>query len=962
MTTNATKLLLDRVVQYNTNPSSIIQSSLDVLEMILDGQDIVDATNPFVFLMEASATGTCGAILKSQAYTNALYPRLGKTMDELYGHISDTEFIGIYATPAIGELKILLPWVPLQEVAISIDDSTTSASVVIPRNTKILVNEIPLSVCYPIYINLLDSEVTQVLYDTSQNNPLLPLSNNSLKHSRIFYQDVDYLQITVPVLQLAVSTLILPLLASASFSQKIVFDNKFCYARAYIRHSGKWQEILTTHSSMIYDIEKPTVKLRVVDNTLTVSLPDIYQTLSLNSNSIRIDIYTTLGELSADLSQVSYSNFSAEWLDYDSLTPNPGADKLAQLNDILIYSETQLSGGSNGSTVDEVRNKVIYHSDFTMVPIRFSDIKTSLSTLGYTVQKLIDTITDRVYIASKHLPDRVVDKLHTTPLSTTSMVTINVIDGTVNGSYNASLKTHSTNRLTIKPNALYKLVNGVVILLNNSELSTIYGLSNTDLCTYLNAGVYLYSPFYYTIDYTTSYLTTKAYYLSKPKITGRTFKAANSARNYNIATESTTIELLDTGYRLTIITSIPAELQGINCQLVFYHKDTGNTLYLNSTSTVMAANAVFTFDFQTSFDINGNGKIEITNMLSGININTPIFIDFETTFDIFYLVEGTNVGLETTFDNLYNASSLNTAVIGASYETLTIEFGKIMDGLYCPNKEIITTGSYVKYGSVVYATYTEPVYATNSLGKTYTINIDGTVTFNIIHQVGDPILDGEGSPVILHNIGDFVLDSFGEKIPTDTYLNSISYSIGLTLFDAKYKFATATKTKKYNDDIPFVIDNYLSREIATIRGNLTERTELLYRPKGDPYQITVNIGNGITATVPSVLDIELTFSIISSALEDLDVLTNIRILTRTLLSTYIKLNTISATKLLSDLLAVSPSQVIGITIDKFLPNGATVVTLTNEANTFSIRELLVVQADNTLEVEDGIIINIKSSV
>ena len=51
--TTATQLLLANIGKYHLNPSSVQQDILDVLELGLAGNDIVDVTNPFIFLMEA---------------------------------------------------------------------------------------------------------------------------------------------------------------------------------------------------------------------------------------------------------------------------------------------------------------------------------------------------------------------------------------------------------------------------------------------------------------------------------------------------------------------------------------------------------------------------------------------------------------------------------------------------------------------------------------------------------------------------------------------------------------------------------------------------------------------------------------------------------------------------------------------------------------------------------------------
>ena len=51
--TTITQQLLNNIQLYNMNPSSIQQITLNALESVLNGNDIVDPVSPMVFLLEA---------------------------------------------------------------------------------------------------------------------------------------------------------------------------------------------------------------------------------------------------------------------------------------------------------------------------------------------------------------------------------------------------------------------------------------------------------------------------------------------------------------------------------------------------------------------------------------------------------------------------------------------------------------------------------------------------------------------------------------------------------------------------------------------------------------------------------------------------------------------------------------------------------------------------------------------
>jgi hypothetical protein len=86
----------------NTNPASIQQTSLELLQQYLNGEtDIVDATNPFMKLVESSAVNTAGFIIDNEVTTRAQYPSCAQTLEDLYLHMSDKDYIDRFASPAI---------------------------------------------------------------------------------------------------------------------------------------------------------------------------------------------------------------------------------------------------------------------------------------------------------------------------------------------------------------------------------------------------------------------------------------------------------------------------------------------------------------------------------------------------------------------------------------------------------------------------------------------------------------------------------------------------------------------------------------------------------------------------------------------------------------------------------------------------------------------------------------------
>jgi hypothetical protein len=82
------------------NPVAVQKMSLDVLKMVRDNDiNIVDATNPYVHCLETTAFNVTAFMHQNEAATRRLYPVAAMTMEDLYLHMSDKEYVGRHAIP-----------------------------------------------------------------------------------------------------------------------------------------------------------------------------------------------------------------------------------------------------------------------------------------------------------------------------------------------------------------------------------------------------------------------------------------------------------------------------------------------------------------------------------------------------------------------------------------------------------------------------------------------------------------------------------------------------------------------------------------------------------------------------------------------------------------------------------------------------------------------------------------------
>lgn len=974
-TTTLTQYLTDNISKYFMNPSSIKQTMLNGLSMALNGADIVDASNPFIFTLESGCVATAVAIAKSEALTRKQYKALSQNITDLFPHMSDLDYVGIFGIGSTCRLNFLIPYNQLKLYGIELIPNTGIKTVIIPRDTQINVNGITLQLGYPIIINVLPNNSVQVYYDVSIDNPLIGYETNNVPYSFINFNGGNYLQFELPAIQVSSFTKQFTLGGTSSFSTSIPFLQNFSYARAFMNTGNNvWTPMITTFSDMVYDINKPTLLFGLSGNNLTITLPDIYQTLNLISNSIRVDVFTTQGFLEVDLTQITAKNFSAIWNNFDNLnTINLSAIKAINVvNDIIISATTALTGGSNPLSFDQVYKKVVYNADATIAPVLPSDIISKLSAYGYSTEILINQVSNRIYLASKNLPANTINSSTNTinsissPLTVNNNVTININDYPLNNVNSPSVIVHSSARATILPSALFVLSNGNASILTDDQINQINDLvtNKVALSELINSNLYMSTPFHYILDYGNPVFTGRVYYLNKPTVPNRSLIAQNTLRLYNIATMTSSIKLVGNNYQLTLTAAIPNNLPNVYCQLSYNDLGSNSSVYLTAQATVQSNQAIFVFNIETNFDINTLNQLELINFVNKNNIIEPLFTDLTTTFNLIYLVPGNKTGLTTNFDNLYITpiDVASTGVIGATQETITINFGQQLPNLYCPTYETLRTGSYLKYTSDVPATYNKTIYLDGPEGPAFTVDSNNKVQLNILHHIGDPILDINGNPTFFHRQGDPILDINGNMIPVPNSLNSVSYLIGITLIDAKYKYATNLSTINYYNSLIDILLGYLNNDIKTLSSQLFGDTKLWYKPSGESFSLKVNLGNGIISQIPGILNIEITVYMNEDGLNNVGLKTITTNSIKQAIMNQLKLNVITISGLEQAIQAILPPQASTFSIDSYLPNNVPIVTLLDTTQSFSIGSKLELLPDNSLDVVDSIIVLYKSTL
>lgn len=938
--------ILENTLRFNKEPSSVQQVAMDAIEDVLNGLEIVDPTSPFMSLVEISSANTSASIVQGESLARQLYPKLAINQEELYHHMSDNDFIGRFAQPAKTELCFLLP----KDLVIGNAVSNTSNNVqtmVIPRDTVFSVNGINYGIHYPIRISVLPHGAIQVLYDTDTPSDLQTLETNIVDRSTTLLQGTEYLKLNIPVQQFTSFTQTFPLEGSSSFKTAIPFMDSFYFLKAYIdRGNNQWEPILTTHSSQVHDITQTTLLLEVFQNQVLVRLPDIYINEGLAGSSLRVDIFSTLGDYTTDLSEVLQGQFSYETRNFDSFAPLNEVSAFQRITDTILFSTNLVGNGRNALSFEELRQQVVYGAGSSEAPILPGQVEVTLGLAGYNVERFIDNVTDRLYVASRALPVRERTNLLAPVRASNSLVTINENDPT----YSESIKSHPTQlRATLVPKALYHRRNELIELLTDNELTALLAQDPTSLVIQLNRGEYFYSPFFYVIDYGQELLRARAYQLDQPSIIGREFIDDNETIDYSISTLSTDISLNDNGFTLTVVAEIPTGLTDeIHLQLRYEDPISDNRGYIDVISSERTSNTVtFTLSLNSTFDIDDQNRILIAGFES--NFGAPeLYVPLTHTFDLYYLVEGVGSSAPNGFSSNYVV--VNNDVIGATYETMTVSLGEYLKHLYVPNRTILSDPTFATYPADVPATYTETVYRNGTFGNDFVVNNDGTVTLQIDHQAGD-VIPGE----FTHRQGDIVLTD-GE--PTVIDPGVLNRTLGVTLVSALYRFATTEDIVTYRDNITRVITGYLDNDIEPASGRLQERTRLEYQPRGAVSQVRVNTGGDVFSVIDSTLSFRVTYYLTPAGRTDNELQLQLAFNVRRVVSEEIQSTMISAPLLENRLREEGGSEVIDVDVERFGPNkDIAVMSLDDPSTSFGIQESLVLLANGDIDIEDSIDIN-----
>jgi len=953
---------VDRIRYFAYNPVGIMDQSLALVEECLDGvADIGEASNPFVLSIEAGAVAAAAAMQENAINTRKLYRIMAENSEDLYLHMSDKDYIGRFATPARATIRLFLGLEEIVTLAIP-TASPLIRKVTIPRHTEITVNDIPFTMVYPIDIRVMNHGGLQIVYDTSSTSPFENVESNQLKWEKIKFDGIDFIAIDLPISQFKITSFNGKGNLAQNFVKRWPITDQFYAARAYFkRNDGTWHEMITTHTDQVFDPLKPTAILKYLGPYIEMSVPQIYVTASLTSGDYRLDVYTTKGPISIDLAEFSQSDYSMNFIDLEKSDNGLYTSIMNRVSMQFLLSDDKVEGGSDAMEFEELRERVIHGAQTQDIPISNVSMMDRLQRRGYGVVTDVDNVTNREILATRELP-RPEDRF----ISSGAAVTIKLLSTTLDQL--AALQTVSDNgkRVTILPETVYRLRDGILSIEPKTFVDSILADGLDARARRLNERQYLYTPFYYVLDTNQDWFDSRAYHLDDPVIHSKSFIEENASTGMQVSASAYEISKTANGYLLRIICSSSDEWKNmpdadVHCQLSFIPFGQVDRAVMNGVQVgILDDERIFEFNITTKHDIDEEDRIVLTSFSMYTFEKFPFLCPLNEKFDIIFAVSNySNIGLTPSIiDNDLGMPILPVDAIGVIQERMNIELGVALKGLWRASRTVLTEEQYERYTSDVPMVYENTVFEMDPLTNTIKLKLelDGSVTYTVLHAKGAPILDGLGNPLMKHKAGEIKYDLNNKPILVNS--RKLARHVDLLLVDGVFWFADETRSYEYRTSVPRTIVGWLKNDIADISRYLLEQTNLYYYPKSSFGHVPVTIKESQRSNIDSAQSFTVNYYLTPEQYRDNQLRVSLMRIAIDSISTELEKSSVTMNNIISRITSEANSNIVAVEVTGLggLRNLAS-VQMVDDAARLTIKKIAVAFADGTLGVTDAVAVN-----
>lgn len=957
------KKMREDLLAVQSNPAAMQRTIYDTLQSASEnGDDIVDPSNPFVFLMEAAVSCTGAFMDQQKVLTRKQYPVHAITEEDLYLHMADSDYVGRFASPSRTSFTLLLGKEEVIRKAVSTNTGGIR-KLVIPKHTEFTIVGIRFSLQYPIEIRIMSHGGIQIVYDATEESPLVSLESNLLTWSITRIKQTDFIAIRIPANQFRIASHYGQLNPSTGFNETFSYTDQFYFARAYLEQAdGSWKEVKTTHTDQVYDVRTFTVVLKVLEGQLNVRVPQIYFTEGMAQRNLRVDIYSTRGKMDLPLGEYRTSEFGVTWRDLDRTETSRFSAPLNSFSTMILFSDQRARGGNNAIGIDELRRRVISNSNGqAMLPITGQQLEAAGEDLGYQIVKSVDNVTERIYKATRSLPEPSLEGT-----ITPAALRISTIQESMEtlGDY-ANAKDNGA-RITLTPNMLYERKDGLTNPVSDQRMTELNEMDYETLIATVNEGRFLYTPFHYVLDGSDSAFDLRAYLLDFPEIVNKQFVQENDTAQLEVATSSYSIERTAEGYRLMIATRSGDAFKSlddanVHVQLAYTPVSENNRAYMTGQlyGKTESNERVYRFDLPTDFDIDDQNGLK----LLGFNMfdTDPRITTSKLTqdFEVIYIVSDYEIeGMEASdIDEIYGYFMLGEGdYVGIAHEILKVRFGYALDNLWRRSRTVAGSLNYERWEVDEPLVYENTVFerdpGTGNIKLTYD-SATGEIDYVVLHRAGDPVLNESGEPRYRHRAGEPKIDEQGMPIVKDG--RGLVRQFDLLLIDGVWRFATDEASVEYRREVASTLADWVSQDIGSLAQRLLERTRLYFYPKTTFGEVPVYVESGRETEVNAEQSFTVKMYLTSERFDRLELrepLTQAAIET---ISTALRSSTISLSEINTRIKEAVGSDVLSVETRGLSGEaGFSTITLRNSDSSCILKKRLRRRSNGSLVAEDDV--------
>ena len=928
------------------SPASIEEQIYDVIEGAYENRfDIVDATSPFTKMIEMGAATAAGCIYRSEILTRRQHPELAQVMSDLFYHMSDRDHLGVFSSP----LQNVPIWLgfgagSLRENAV-FDPAIGMRKVTIPADTTFTNGGFTFFLHWPVDIFISNDNQITAKYDLSKTSPVKSRASNICKFRTTYIKEEEYFYVILDVDQLSIVSQTTTISDLSGSKLNIVYEDTFYFARVFMSDDEvSWTEVHTTHAEN-YNSAEVTAVVKVDPGMLSVSIPEIYISAGKVQDTIRVDILTTKGKQSINLSDYPAESWKISFNDFSNLTQTY-SEPLQYVGGINVVATETYSGGSNGMTFDQVKQRVVYNLYDKPAPYNLEELRAEMDPEGYRVARQKDVYGERIFVASNSLSAPNKKDLSSGAGVANAMVTVDARRNDIILSIKKNGKI-----TTVKPSGLFKENNSGFFFVNDQELKRINAMSARDHAELFTESHYYYTPFHYVLDDTLPVFETRAYHLAKPTELNRSFIRNNNALGYIISSTAVLVAWdEDTEkYTVTVEASVPGNTKGVRAVLNYTHPISGKRwdIVANGVSKDTKTQS-FKFEFGSALNISKDHYVDLTGMSSIGGAEKAAVRLEDTEFDLVFIVDGAG---SSSFDSVLARYALTGAFTAVSHEKLNVSFGQHLPWLYARSRPIIEVPEYEVHPADVPLLHDKDVYEQDALGSALIPDGNGGFTLNKINSIGDPVYVN-GQPVYLYRKDAVVMDLLtGQpKIKTSSVR---SQAVRIMMLDAAFRFASVPELIKYRDGIPKEVYRTLVNDIATKNKRMLEETYLYYEPISTRLTAKVQIENQRVTSMRTDLRWRVTVVVTEGAYSNIGIRQSIEDGIRRTLKTLSDSRELSMGEVYRALQELAPNDVRNVTVDTPL-HGANYASLLDDNAYWSIAAKYVPLSNGQLDIIDDI--------